>query len=159
MVLELESMSDDDNEVGESDSIIGVVVMGSGETVSEGVDPEGVSRWLGPRIIGGLVLGAVIGAVVGGGVAAAFDGPVVGAALGGAFLLAIFVAIWLTFAKLGGSEAYRQTFVESHVREFTVVSLHTDDAARADEAFERLGQHPDVTVVLFDESLSQVLRR
>lgn len=159
IVLDLESMSDDGGGIGQSDSRVGLVVMGSGQIQPNGVDPEGVARWLGPRVLGGLGIGAIVGALLGGGLAALFDAPVAGGALGGAFLLAIFMAIWLTFAKLGGSEAYRQTFVDPHARELAVVSWHTDDASGADEAFERLSQRPDVTVVLFDESLSTVLRR
>lgn len=165
IVLELESMSDESDEVGESDATIGVVVMASAaESAGDGstspsADPEGVGRWLVPRIVAGLVIGAVIGAALGAGLAALFDGPILGAALGGAFLLSIIVAIWLTFAKLGGSEAYRQTFVESHDRELTVVSLHTDDASRADEAFERLQEHAGVQVTIYDESLSTAIRQ
>lgn len=159
VVLELESMSDDDGDVGQPDSSIGLVVMGTGASEHAGVDPEGVSRWISSSVVAGVLLGGAVGAVASAGLAALFDAPIAAAAIGGGFLLAVIVAIWLTFARLGGSDAYRQTFVDPHVSELTVVSFHTNDHDRAGEAFERLRQRPGITSKLFDESLSRELRR
>ena len=83
--------------------------------------------------LGGL-LGAIVGAVVVGGAALLFGAEgweLVGAAAAGAMLFAVFGAIWLTFAGFGGSDAYRQTFVDDTASELTIVSVHTDDPDEA----------------------------
>jgi hypothetical protein len=71
-------------------------------------------------------------------ISGADPGSIVGGALAGAALLAVPGAIWATFLRLGGSDAYRQTFVNDDVDELNVVSLHTSDRAEADRAFARL---------------------
>src|SRR5262245_22393160 len=147
-VLELEAEEIDD-------ARIGVVVLGASGDHREpaGVDPEGLGRTLGPRVVTGGAIGAAVGAgagavaaVIGGG-----EGPViVGAALGGAVLLAVPGAIWATFPRIGASDAYRQTYVDEESSELNVVSLHTDDEAEANRALARLIAQPDLTVQLLD---------
>jgi hypothetical protein len=135
--------------------------MGS-ETVppDSAVDPEGVTGDVGRRVLIGAALGAVVGAVAGIIVAAIADGiGVLGPALGGAALVAVFGAIWAAFAGFGGSDAYRQTFVERHRRELGVVSFHTDDEGRADDVLQRLAADDRSRVALYDESLTRPLRQ
>jgi hypothetical protein len=138
-----------------ADARIGLVALGSPshEDESEGVDPEGVGRTVAPRIVAGGAIGAAVGAGVGATVTAisgADTGFIVGGALAGAALLAVPGAIWATFLRLGGSDAYRQTFVNDDVDELNVVSLHTSDRAGADRAFARLSSRPGLAVHLLD---------
>lgn len=137
------------------DARIGLVVLGSPTDEDEptGVDPEGLGRTVAARILAGGAIGAVVGGVVGAAVGALSGGtaPVIlGAALGGAVLLAVLGAIWAAFRGFGGSDAYRQTFVDDAVSELNVVSLHTDDEAEANRALDRLAKHPDLDVRLLD---------
>ena len=137
-VLALESVEHDDERLG-------TVVMGTTAAESSfaprGVDPEGVTRELGPRILVGGLLGAVVGAIVIGAGALALGASgweIVGAAAAGAMLVAVFGIMWVTFAGMGGSDAYRQTFVDDGVSHLTLVSVHTDDADEAAAAHDRL---------------------
>ena len=124
------------------DASIGVVVLGTepAEPADGRVDPEGVTKAVGPRLLVGGLVGFVVGAIVIGGGAWLLDagGATIGAALGGGAMGAVFGAIWVVFARLGGSDAYRQTFVEHRGEDVTLVSLHTDDADEAAEAKRRL---------------------
>jgi hypothetical protein len=132
-VLALESLEYDDDKLG-------TVVMTQSsdtETAEAGIDPEGVSRQVMPRVVIGALIGALAGFLLVGGGALLFGVTgwrAAGAALGGAMMLAVFGAIWVTFAGPGGSDAYRQTFVEEMTTDVALVSLHTDDAAEADAA-------------------------
>jgi hypothetical protein len=143
------------------DARIGLITLGSptdeGETV--GVDPEGVGRTLAPRILCGGAIGAAVGAGIGA-AATAISGAepsyVVGAAVAGGALLAVPGAIWATFPGMGGSDAYRQTFVDDTVDELNVVSLHTTDEAEAERAIARLSAHPGLVVRLLDADGSPV---
>ena len=137
-VLALESVENDDERLG-------TVVMGTTSTASShaprGTDPEGVTRELGPRILIGGLLGAVVGAIVMGAGAIALGATgweVPGVAAAGAMLVAVFGIMWVTFAGMGGSDAYRQTFVDDGVSHLTLVSVHTDDAEEAAAAQDRL---------------------
>ncbi len=58
--------------------------------------------------------------------------------------------MWLTFAGLGGSDAYRQTFVDDAATELTIVSVHTDDPDEAEAARSRLDGINDVKVMTVD---------
>jgi hypothetical protein len=117
------------------------------------VDPEGVGRQIVPRVLLGALIGAVVGAVAVGGVAlllGASAWAVAGVAAAGAILFAVFGAIWYTFAGLGGSDAYRQTFVDAAASDLTVVSLHTDDESQAAAARSRLEALVDLVVITVD---------
>jgi hypothetical protein len=137
-VLALESVEHDDERLG-------TVVMGATAPESSrslpGTDPEGVTRELAPRILAGALLGAIVGAVVigaGAFVLGARGWEVVGAAAAGAMLVSVFGIMWLTFAGMGGSDAYRQTFVDEDATYLTIVSVHTDDPDEAALAHDRL---------------------
>jgi hypothetical protein len=137
-VLALESVEHDDERLG-------TVVMGTTAPASSGslpgTDPEGVTRDLAPRIVAGGFLGAIVGAVVigaGAFVLGARGWEVVGAAAAGAMLVSVFGIMWLTFAGMGGSDAYRQTFVDEDATYLTIVSVHTDDPDEAASAHDRL---------------------
>jgi hypothetical protein len=148
-VLALESIETDDDKLG-------TVVMGAAPTTGEGSvaavsgeerpDPEGVSRLIIPRVLSGGIAGALAGALLVGGGAyllGATGWRLVGAALGGMMLLAVFGAMWMTFAGFGGTDAYRQTWVDEAITELTIVSVHTDDPEEAAAAHDRLddGRH------------------
>jgi hypothetical protein len=126
------------------DANVGVVVLGSqpGEAGDGRVDSEGVTRAVAPRVVAGGLLGFVVGAVViGGGAALLGAGSTwIGAAIGGGLMGSVFGAIWVVFARLGGSDAYRQTFVEPRREDVTLISLHTDDSEEAAQARRRLGK-------------------
>jgi hypothetical protein len=136
-VLDLEAIEADD-------AAIGVVVLGSqhAEPADGKVDSEGVTRAVFPRVVVGGLVGFVVGSVLIGGGAALLgaDSAWIGAALGGGLMGSVFGAIWVVFARLGGSDAYRQTFVQPRSEDLTLVSLHTDDPEEADEARRRLGK-------------------
>jgi hypothetical protein len=144
------------------DARIGVVTLGRAETVErDGVDPEGVGRWLAPRVVLGGMLGALAGAVIGAALAAlagAEAAVVVAAALAGAALLAVPGAIWLTFPRLGGSDAYRQTFVDRNVDALNIVSLHTSNREEAERAMDRVAAEHGVEVWLLDADGRQMRR-
>jgi hypothetical protein len=147
-VLDLEAEEGDD-------ARIGLVALGTPEQDREveGVDPEGVGRAVAPRIVTGGAIGAAVGAGVGATATAlsgADTGLMVGGALAGAALLAVPGAIWATFPRLGASDAYRQTFVDTEIDELNVVSLHTSDRDEADRAMARLSGHGDLVVRLLD---------
>ena len=145
-----------------ADDQLGTVVMGAvpgadGEIANDDdngqVDPEGVGRQIIPRVFLGGFAGAVVGAIVVGGGAlllGATGWELVAAAVAGAALLSVFGAIWLTFAGLGGSDAYRQTFVDDSASELTIVSVHTDDPDEAAAARERWSGDAELTIVSVD---------
>ena len=136
--------------VDHRDDAVGLVVFGEDDDRPTGrVDPEGVTGAVFPRIVVGGLIGALIGAIVIGGGAALLDagGAAIGAAIGGAAMFAVFGAVWATFTKMGGSDAYRQTFVASAGDDVSVVSLHTDDRDEAIAARERLREVGEVHVV------------
>jgi hypothetical protein len=106
----------------------------------------------------GAALGAVVGAVLVGGVTALIDSSIwMGAAIGGAIFGLVVGAMWGAFIRMGGSDAYRQTFVETSSPTLTIVSLHSDDRAEADEARRRLALEAETAPVVVeqtDETLS-----
>lgn len=129
----------------EQSNDVGTVIMGAIEAASPneppGVDPEGVTRQLAPRILIGAVLGAIVGAIVIGAgalILGARGWEIVGAAAAGAMLVSVFGIIWVSFAGMGGSDAYRQTFVDENVDHLTLVSLHTDEPGEAAAARDEL---------------------
>ncbi|HET9546608.1 MAG TPA: hypothetical protein VFO97_02175 [Desertimonas sp.] len=161
-VLALESLEHADDQLG-------TVVMGSGEAAptpvvddetdgsgrdgNGSVDPEGVTRQVVPRVLAGAAIGAVVGALVVGGGALVFGATgwqLAGAAVAGAMLFAVFGAMWWTFAALGGSDAYRQTFVDEATPALTIVSVHTDDPAEAAAARQRLSSDPQLRILDVD---------
>ena len=139
------------------DASIGVTVLGDhdpADVVSETdrVDAEGVTREVMPRAVVGGIIGAIVGAVVVGVIAGIIAGgaAAIGGAIGGALLGAPIGAVWGAFVKMGGSDAYRQTFVAPQHRDLTLVSLHTDDAAEAAAAVDRLAQMTSRDVLVLD---------
>jgi hypothetical protein len=64
--------------------------------------------------------------------------------------------MWLTFAGFGGSDAYRQTFVDDAATDLTIVSVHTDDPDEAAAARSRLAAIDDVRILSVDR-FGQVL--
>ena len=95
-----------------------------------------------------------MGAVLGGGIAlvlGATAAVVLAAAGGGALMGAVVGAMWSAFARMGGTEAYQQTFVDDSLAEMAVVSVHTDNEADADSARDFLAKR-DGTVVVVDAS-------
>lgn len=145
-VLELEGFERDDAKLG-------TVVMGragdaAAAAVGDGVDPQGVSGVVLPRVAAGAAIGGVVGAVLGAVIAAVLDmgAGVWAAALGGAALFAVLGAIWTVFAGLGGSDAYRQSFVDEDVTDLSIVSLHTDDDGLVATAWARLDDHPHIAL-------------
>jgi hypothetical protein len=161
-VLALESIEHADDQLGTV--VMGAVPAGDGQSVVDDdgngrVDPEGVGRQVIPRVLIGALLGAVVGAVVVGAGAlllGATGWRLGGSAAAGAALGAAFGAIWLTFAGLGGSDAYRQTFVDADTSELTLVSVHTDDPEEAEAANARL-HDTDGTRVLIVDRFGQVV--
>jgi hypothetical protein len=146
-VLALERLEYDDDKLG-------TVVMSRPGSLDEERrlhgDHEGVSRVVVPRVLLGGAIGAAVGFVVIGLVALGLGvtgWQAVGAALGGLMMFAVLGAIWVTFAGMGGSDAYRQTFVDEDVTELTIVSLHTDDAQEAEAAEQALVSDPDIVVL------------
>lgn len=139
---------------------IGLVMLGSptrGEHEQVSVDPEGVVGAVAPRVIVGGLIGAIVGAAAGAVIAAFVDGVSVPVALlPGAALGATIGAIWWAFARLGGSDAYRQTFVEPRPVEVGVVSFHCHDRETADAAFDKLLARTMRRVMLLDATLSRV---
>lgn len=161
LVLALESI-----EKLTSDDRIGVVVMtggAAGDDHDEGrpVDTAGATAGMGSSIAVGGAIGAAVGGALGVGLGLVVDDIGVAApALGGAALLGAFGALWASFARMGGSDAYRQTFVPPNARELSLVTFHTDDVTRADDAFDRLNAAADGDeVMMLDSTLSRTLRR
>ena len=145
-IVALEEMKLDDDRLG-------TMVLGRGETEAA-VDSEGVGRTFAPRILIGGVIGAVVGAALGAGIAALFGAAtaVVLAAAGvGVLLGAVVGAMWSAFGRMGGTEAYQQTFVDDSLAELAVVSVHTDSDADADAARQYLAQR-DGKVIVVDAS-------
>ncbi len=96
-------------------------------------------RWQ-PGPWSGGAIGALVGALLIGGATALFasGSTALVAALSGAFFGGVAGAIWVVFAKMGGSDAYRQSFVAPELTDVCIVSLHTDDAQEAADARDRL---------------------
>lgn len=148
-VISLESENEDD-------SSIGLVIMSvdpDADPVSERIDPEGVTGYVGSRSLVGGLIGALVGALLVGGLAAIIvggAGAAIAGAVGGAMFGAPIGAIYVTFAGLGGSSAYRQTFVDPEIADVALVSMHTDDVEAARRAKERLSDHDHLEIVEID---------
>ena len=154
-VLALEAIEPADDQLGTV--VMGAVPDDSGDDRPNDdngrVDPEGVASQVIPRVLAGGLTGALLGAVIigtGALVLGATGWRLAGAAAAGAMLLSVFGAIWLTFAGFGGSDVYRQTFVDDAISDLTIVSLHTDDSDQAARALERLSGDDELTIVSVD---------
>ena len=105
--------------------------MDEADLVDGRADPEGVTRMVASRTLVGGALGALAGALLIGGAIALFAdvsaSTAIVAAIGGAFIGGVFGAIWVVFAGMGGSDAYRQSFIAPELTDVCIVSLHTDD--------------------------------
>ena len=149
-VLALERLEYDDGKLG-------TVVMGRPEhearPTAPNADPEGVTRDLAPHVLIGGLIGAVVGFLLAGGLALLFDADgatAAGAGVGGLVMFAVIGAIWATFPRMGGSDAYRQTFVDADVTDLAIVSVHTDDADEARAARQALADGSDMQVLDLD---------
>jgi hypothetical protein len=154
-VLALEAVEPADDQLGTvvMGAVPGAADRAAADDDNGRVDPEGVGRQVIPRVLLGGLIGAVVGAIVVGGgalVLGATGWELVGAAAAGAMLLSVFGAIWFAFAGFGGSDAYRQTFVDEAATELTIVSVHTDDPQEAAVARQRLAGDADLTIVAVD---------
>ncbi len=103
-------------------------------------DPEGATRLVAERAAIGAAVGAVTGSALIGLIAAGLAGGSSGllGAVVGAVAGAVLGAIISVFAGMGGSDAYRGTFVEPHETHVCLVSLHTNDREEAKLARNRL---------------------
>lgn len=148
VVLELEALEADDAKLG----FVVLSKEGSTDVVDGGADPEGVTKMVASRVVVGGALGALAGALIIGAAVALFDrgSTALIAAIGGAFFGGVFGAIWVVFAGMGGSDAYRQSFIAPDLTDVCVVSLHTNDASQAANGRERLATRQWITIVDVD---------
>ena len=147
-VLQLEALEADDAKLG----FVVLSAGGAPDRVAGGADPERVTRTVATRTLVGGAIGALVGALLLGGATALFaDGTTaLVAALGGAFIGGVFGAIWVVFARMGGSDAYRQSFVAPELTDVCIVSLHTDDAREAVEGKRQLAASSWLTIIDVD---------
>lgn len=143
-----------ENHLG-TDARIGLAVLSAARDTdrSPQVDPEGVAGSFARRALVGVAIGAVVGAVIGGllgWVWSEVGGPI-GGALGGAALFAVFGGVWAAFTKMGGSDAYRQTFVEPQVGDVVLITYHTDSAEAAENVRKRLREQDDLRLLDVDD--------
>ncbi len=131
-VLQLEALEADDAKLG----FVVLSAGGTPDSVAGGADPERVTRTVAiPGFGGRRDRGAGRSVALGGATALFAEGSTaLVAALGGAFIGGVFGAIWVVFARMGGSDAYRQSFVAPELTDVCIVSLHTDDAREAVDA-------------------------
>ena len=147
-VLELEALEADDARLG----FVMLSPDGGTDLVDGGADPEGVTGTVASRTVVGGALGAIAGALILGATTALLTNGSIAlvAAIGGAFIGGVFGATWVVFAGLGGSDAYRQSFIAPELTDVCIVSLHTDDATEAAHGRTRLGDSRWLTVVEVD---------
>ena len=149
-VLALESLEADDGAVGVT--VVELPSVGDDEHTDAARDPGPIDE-LTPRMLKGAAIGLVVGAVLVGGITAVIDSGIwIGAAIGGAIFGLVVGAIWGAFLRMGGSDAYRQTFVETTSPTLTIVSLHSDDRVEADEARRRLALEADEAPVVVEQT-------
>ena len=149
-VLALEALEADDAKLG----LVVLSTDGEADLVDGRADPERVTRMVASRTLAGGTLGAVAGALLIGGaialVANASASTATVAAIGGAIIGGVFGAIWVVFAGMGGSDAYRQSFIAPELTDVCIVSLHTDDAQEAARGRERLAGRRWLTIEEID---------
>jgi hypothetical protein len=154
-VLALEALEADDAKLG----LVVLSTDGEADLVDGRADPEGVTRMVASRTLAGGALGAVVGALLIGSAIALFAeasaSTAIVAAIGGAAIGGVFGAIWVVFAGMGGSDAYRQSFIAPELTDVCIVSLHTDDPREAARGRERLAGRPWLTIVEIDANGSQ----
>ena len=130
-VLELEALEADDARLG----LVVLSTDGEADLVDGRADPEGVTKMVASRTLAGGAIGALVGALLIGGatllIADTGASTAIVAAVGGAVLGGVFGSIWVVFAGMGGSDAYRQSFIAPELTEVCIVSLHTDDPDQA----------------------------
>jgi len=151
-VLALESLEADDAAIGVTVVELPTWTVGVDES-SDADQDRGPIDEMTPRMLKGAALGFVVGAVLVGGVVALIDSSIwIGAAIGGAIFGLVVGAMWGAFIRMGGSDAYRQTFVETSSPTLTIVSLHSDDRAEADEARRRLALEAETAPVVVEQT-------
>ncbi len=162
-VLALESMEADDAALGVTVVELPAAPGDATHTHATGQRDRGPIEELTPRLLRGGAFGLVVGAVLIGGITALIDSSLwIGAAVGGAIFGMVIGGIWGAFLRMGGSDAYRQTFVETASPTLTIVTLHSDDRSEADEALRRLALEADIPPLLVehsDDTLSMDPRR
>jgi hypothetical protein len=143
----------------EEDADIGVVIMSADpDRAAVGdatVDPEHVTGYTARRIGIGGVIGAVVGALLIGVPVAIIVGSVgaaIGASVGGALFGFYIGGTWLPFTGLGGSDAYRQTFVAPELVDVALVAFHTDSAECLERARSRLDDVEHLALIEVDEN-------
>jgi hypothetical protein len=140
----------------DADSDIGVVVMSADSDRAVGdatADPEHVTGYAARRIAIGGAIGAVIGAILIGGAVAIFAGeaaPVIPAIVGGALFGFVPGATYVTFAGLGGGDAFRQTFVAPELVDVALVAFHTESDELLQRARGRLDDVEHLALVEVD---------
>ena len=150
-VLALESIEADDAAVGMTVlDVTGNPTLEDQRTPNDdatirGLDPEGVTGDIGPRAVKGAIVGALVGAILIGGVAALWEGvdAAVAGALGGLLFGAAIGAVWGAFVRMGGSDAYRQSFVDPSTSQLMLVSLHTADSDAAERGRDLMATNAD----------------
>ena len=129
-VLELEALEADDAKLG----LVVLSTDGEADLVDGRADPEGVTRMVASRTLAGGAIGALVGRDPhrrrDAAVRRRERSTAIVAAIGGAFIGGVFGAIWVVFAGMGGSDAYRQSFIAPELTDVCIVSLHTDDPDR-----------------------------
>jgi hypothetical protein len=134
-VVDLEGLEDDDARVGL------VVLSNGGVPRDDEADPEHVTGMVASRVVRGALIGALIGVVVVAGIAALFTSMSTAllTSLGGAAVGGVAGAVFTVFSRMGGSDAYRQSFVAPELTDACIVSLHTNSETEAERGHERLG--------------------
>lgn len=108
--------------------------------------------WWGRSLVLGAAAGALLGAVIFAAVGYALGvrgGLLVGGTIGVGLLVGVFMAIWTAFARMGGSDAFRQTFIPHEANDVAVVAVLTDDPDER-AMLRRRGEELGVTVVELD---------
>lgn len=150
-VLELEGHEDDDARIGT------VVMTTPGSrpiSTQQAVDPEHVTGLAVRRSLVGGIIGAAIGAALIGIATWVFTGSTgtaAAVAVGGAIFGFIIAGTWSTFGRLGGSDAFRQTFVPPEIADLVIVSLHSADPDDSRRARDRLASIDDITLIEVDD--------
>jgi len=131
------------------DAAIGLVALGHEERPS-GLQPQDstIAGSTLRRAGKGAAIGAIVTALIVGVAAVLIEpgGIAIGAAAGGALFGAFVGGVWGAFIRFGGSDAYRQSFVEND-QGVTLVSFHTgsaEDASRARELLALEAMSPPV---------------
>lgn len=109
-------------------------------------------HWWGGPVLLGSAIGALLGAatfLAAGSLLGVTGGVLGGGAVGVGLLVAVFVAVVMSFRRMGGSDAFRQTFIPHGATEVAVVAVLSDDPSQLVLAREHAAD-PDITKVELD---------